>query len=143
MTSILTLCLGNICRSPLAQVVLARQLLGHSVSSAGLSAMVGYGADPLSIEVAQAHGLDLRGHRAQQVTLPLCQQADLILVMEETQRPWLEQRFPIVRGKVFRIGHYGGFDVEDPYGKSFEEFERAYAAIVQGAADWVERIHKL
>jgi protein-tyrosine phosphatase len=50
MKHILTLCIGNICRSPLAQALLARELPGHTVWSAGLSALVGEPADPLSVQ---------------------------------------------------------------------------------------------
>ena len=45
MKRILTLCIGNICRSPLAEALLARELPQHTVWSAGLGALVGQGAD--------------------------------------------------------------------------------------------------
>jgi protein-tyrosine phosphatase len=140
---ILTVCIGNICRSPLAQVLLARDLPGTTVWSAGLGALVGQGADPLSIEVAAAHGLDISAHRAQQVSSFLCQQTELILVMEQSHKSQLEQQFPVVRGKVFTLGHYGKFDIADPYRQPREAFDTAFAAIAQGVADWVPRIHKL
>ena len=82
MKHILTLCTGNICRSPLAEALLARELPDHIIWSAGLGALVGNRADPLSVAVAAAHGLNIEAHRAQQVTRWMCQQADLILVME-------------------------------------------------------------
>ena len=143
MKRILTLCIGNICRSPLAQALLARELPGHTVWSAGLGALVGQGADPQSIQVAAAHGLDITEHRAQQVTSFLCQQTELILVMEQSHKTQLEQQFPVVRGKVFTLGQFGKFDIADPYQQPFEAFEIAYAAIAQGVADWVPRIRKL
>lgn len=143
MKSILTLCVGNICRSPLAQVLLARDLPRHSVLSAGLHAMVGYPADPESVAIAQKEGLNLQGHRAQQVTQIMCQQAELILVMEQAHKTQLEQMYPQVCGKVFRLGLYGQFDVADPYRQTREAFEAAYQGIVQGVADWLPRIQKL
>ncbi|MDP2677670.1 MAG: low molecular weight protein-tyrosine-phosphatase [Rhodoferax sp.] len=143
MKVILTLCIGNICRSPLAQGLLAQQLPKHAVWSAGLGALVGQAADPLSVAVAQANGLDISGHRAQQVTSFLCQKSDLILVMEQSHKTQLEQQFPLVRGKVFRLGQYSQFDIADPYRQPQEAFEAAYAAIAQGVADWVPRIRKL
>lgn len=143
MKRILTLCVGNICRSPIAQALLARELPQHQVHSAGLSALIGQGADPLAKEVAEQHGLDLSDHRAQQITALLCQQHDLVLVMEQAHKDWLEQMHPHVRGKVFRLGHLGRFDIADPYRKSQEEFETAYAAIARGVSDWVPRIRQL
>jgi protein-tyrosine phosphatase len=143
MKHILTLCIGNICRSPLAQALLARELPSHTVWSAGLGALVGQSADPLAKRVAAAHGFDISAHRAQQVSAWLCQQNDLILVMEQTQKTQLEQQFPVVRGKVFTLGQYGQFEVADPYRQSLEAFETAYSAIAQGVADWVPRIRQL
>jgi len=143
MQVILALCIGNICRSPLAQGLLAQQLPGHTVWSAGLGALVGQSADPLSIQVAAAHGLDISVHRAQQVSGFLCQKAELILVMEQMHKSQLEQQFTFVRGKVFRLGQFGSYDIADPYGQPLEAFEAAYASIAQGVADWVPRIRQL
>ncbi|MDO8248193.1 MAG: low molecular weight protein-tyrosine-phosphatase [Rhodoferax sp.] len=143
MKRILTLCIGNICRSPLAQALLARELPQHTVWSAGLGALVGQPADPLSIEVAAAHGLDITEHRAQQVSSWMCQQVELILVMEQAHKSQLEQQFPMVRGKVFNLGQYGKFDIADPYQQPIEAFDTAFAAIAQGVADWVPRIRQL
>lgn len=143
MKRILALCVGNICRSPIAQALLARELPNYEVNSAGLSALVGQSADPQAKEVAGRHGLDLEDHRAQQITALLCQQHDLVLVMEQAHKDWLEQMHPHVRGKVFRLGHLGNFDIADPYRKSSEAFETAYAAILRGVSDWAPRIRKL
>lgn len=143
MQHILTLCIGNICRSPLAQVLLARELPTHKVWSAGLSALVGAPADPLSVQIAQEQGLDLSAHRAQQVTSFLCQQADLILVMEQSHKSQLEQLYPPVRGKVFRLGQFGQFEIADPYRQPREAFDTAYQGIAQGVADWLTRIRQL
>lgn len=143
MKSIMTVCVGNICRSPIAQGMLERQLPSHTVWSAGLEALVGYAADPLSIQVAAAHGIDISAHRAQQVNYFLCQRAELILVMERQHKVRLEQQFPDVRGKTFCLGQYGQFEIADPYQQSLEVFELACSAIAQGVADWVPRILKL
>jgi protein-tyrosine phosphatase len=143
MKHILTLCIGNICRSPLAEALLARELPEHTVWSAGLGALVGKAADPLSVEVGAAHGLDIRGHRAQQVSSWLCQQVQLIMVMEQVHKAQLEQQFPMVRGKVFNLGEFGNFDIADPYQQPIEAFDTAYTAIAQGVAYWVPRIRQL
>lgn len=143
MQNVLTLCIGNICRSPLAEVLLARELPSHRVWSAGLSAMVGWQADATSIQIAQEQGLDLSAHRAQQVTSIMCQQADVILVMEQSHKAQLEQQFPLVRGKVFRLGQYGNFDVADPYRQPRDAFDSAWVAIARGVADWAPRIRQL
>lgn len=143
MKHILTLCIGNICRSPLAQALLARELPELAVWSAGLGALVGQPADPLSVLVAAEHGLELSAHRAQQVGAWMCQQAELILVMEQAHKAALEQQFPLVRGKVFRLGQLGNFEIADPYRQPREAFDTAYAAIARGVADWAPRIRQL
>ncbi|OIP17481.1 MAG: protein tyrosine phosphatase [Comamonadaceae bacterium CG2_30_59_20] len=143
MNIILTLCIGNICRSPLAQGLLAQQLPGHTVWSAGLGALVGEPADPMSVQIAAEHGLDISAHRAQQVSSFLCQKSELILVMEQAHKDQLVQQFPLVRGKVFTLGQYSQFDIADPYQQPREAFEAAYGSIAQGVADWVPRIRQL
>jgi protein-tyrosine phosphatase len=143
MQRIMTLCIGNICRSPLAQVLLSRELPEHQVWSAGLSALVGSPADPTSVQIAKEQGLDLSAHRAQQVSSYMCQQAELILVMEQSHKAQLEQLYPQVRGKVFRLGQFGQFEIEDPYRQPREAFDTAYQGIAQGVADWLTRIRQL
>lgn len=123
--------------------MLKQQLPEKTVWSAGLGALVGNPADPLSVEVATAHGLDLSGHRAQQMATWMCQTAELILVMEQGQKIELEQKFPLVRGKVFRLGELGKFDIADPYRQPKEAFEAAYTDIARGVTDWVSRIRQL
>lgn len=140
---ILTLCVGNICRSPIAEALLAREFPQLSVRSAGLSALISQPADALSQKVAAQHGLDLSQHRAQQISALLCQQSDLILVMEQGHKDWLEQLYPQVRGKTFRLGQFGQFEISDPYGKPLHAFEAAYEAIFRGVTDWSHRIRKL
>ncbi len=143
MRSILILCIGNICRSPLAQVLLQRELPDIHISSAGLNATTGAMADPLSIQIAQENGLDLSGHRAQKVTSILCKQAELILVMEKSHKAQLESLNPSVRGKVYLIGHFGTFEIADPYRQPRAAFDLAWQGISLGVADWRGRIHQL
>lgn len=143
MQHILTLCVGNICRSPIAEVLLAQQFPDKTIWSAGLDALAGNPADPLSIEVAAAHGVDLSAHRAQQLVGWMSQRAELILVMEQGHKTQLEQQYPLVRGKVFRLGEIGKFDIADPYRQPRDAFETAYDHIARGVADWAPRIRLL
>ena len=100
-------------------------------------------ADPLSIQIAQENGLDLSGHRAQKVTSILCKQAELILVMEKSHKAQLESLNPSVRGKVYLIGHFGTFEIADPYRQPRAAFDLAWQGISLGVADWRGRIHQL
>ena len=143
MQNILVLCIGNICRSPIAEALLRQQFPDKTISSAGLGALVGYPADPLSIEVSAEQGVDLSAHRARQLSSWMCQAADMILVMEQRHKVEVQQLHPLVRGKVFRLGELGKFDIEDPHRKPREAFDTAYAHIARGVADWVPRIRLL
>ena len=143
MQNILVLCIGNICRSPIAEALLKQQFPEKTIWSAGLGALVGNSADPLTIEVAATHGLDLSAHRAQQLVGWMCQTAELILVMEQGHKIEVEQLYPLVRGKVFRLGEFGKFDITDPYRQPRAAFETAYGHIARGVADWAPRIRQL
>src|SRR5690606_36162592 len=125
------------------EALLAREFPQKTVWSAGLGALVGQPADPFSVEISAEHGLDLSAHRGQQLAGWMCQKADLILVMEQSHKTQLEQQYPLTRGKVYRLGDIGKYDIADPYRNPRQAFESAYAEIARGVADWVPRIRKL
>ena len=81
--SILVVCTGNICRSPLGERYLRREFPNKKIDSAGTGALVGYPADASAEKVANINGLSLEGHRAQQFTADLARYYELILVMEK------------------------------------------------------------
>jgi protein-tyrosine phosphatase len=141
--NILVVCVGNICRSPIAQGLLARRLADRTVWSAGLSALTGQPADAFAVDVAAAAGLDISAHRSQQVSRWMCETAELILVMEQGHRYELEQRFPLVRGKVYRVGEAEQFDIADPFRMPKAAFAAAYQEIESGVSAWVPRILQL
>lgn len=145
MRSVLTVCIGNICRSPMAEGLLAAGLPQLRVFSAGTGALVGQPADETAQALMRRRGLDISGHVAQQVSQLLCRQADLILVMDREQRRHLESTYPFVRGKVFRIAEFAGQgqDVPDPYRQGEAAFEHALALIETGTRAWIERILKI
>ncbi len=86
-----------------------------SIESAGLSAMVGHGADDKAIACMDTLSIDMRSHIARQINAELIKKADLILVMSKNQSQHIEQKWPFAKGKVFRLGHWQGQNVPDPY----------------------------
>jgi protein-tyrosine phosphatase len=88
---ILTVCTGNICRSPQAEVLLRARLrdLDVRVHSAGTRALVDREMDPTAQELALHHGAspdDVAAHRARWLQEPLADDADLVLAMSREHR---------------------------------------------------------
>lgn len=88
---ILTVCTGNICRSPQAEVLLRARLrdLDVRVHSAGTRALVDREMDPTAQELALQHGAspdDVAAHRARWLQEPLADDADLVLAMSREHR---------------------------------------------------------
>jgi protein-tyrosine phosphatase len=103
--SILMICMGNICRSPIvesvARVEFARAGLNATIASAGTENYhVGERADPRAIEIAEAHGYPLSAHRARQVRPADFDDYALILAMDRVNLDALAQRRP--RGSASR-----------------------------------------
>ncbi|WP_439686854.1 protein-tyrosine-phosphatase [Cupriavidus oxalaticus] len=134
--SILVVCLGNMCRSPMAACLLRHALPDCEVISAGLAPPVGAGADPRAIRLLANEGHDLSKHRARAVDDALVDAADLVLVMELGQRDELELMFPQARGKTYRLCELVQTDIPDPYGGSQGMFGVALVLIKQGIASW-------
>ncbi|WP_037577624.1 low molecular weight protein-tyrosine-phosphatase [Phaeacidiphilus oryzae] len=134
---ILAVCLGNICRSPLAAAVLAdRAPAGTLVRSAGLrDRWRGRPAHPPMVSTAAALGYDLARHRARQVTAALVAQADLVLAMDYAVRDELAARYPAALPRL-RL-YLPDREVPDPYGGDARSFAQCAALIADGAAHWM------
>ncbi len=143
MKSILVVCEGNICRSPMAQGLLTAALPRIPVRSAGLNALSGTPADETAVRLMRARGIDIAPHRALQITRDLCAQAELVLVMSADQRKRLEETYPFACGRVFRLGEFSKRDVPDPYRQSERAFGESLQLIDEGVHEWLLRIQKI
>ncbi|MDB5957090.1 low molecular weight protein-tyrosine-phosphatase [Ramlibacter sp.] len=143
MNSILVVCEGNICRSPMAEGLLRAALPAARVSSAGLGALIGQPADEMAVQLLKERGLDISDHRAAQLTRQMCLNADLVLVMDQIQRMRVEEMYPQVHGRVFKIGEFTSQDVPDPYRQPDKAFRDALFHIEEGIKEWLRRIERL
>ncbi len=107
-----------------------------TVASAGIAALAGRPAEPRAVALLAERGVDLSAHRARQLTPEMIADADLVVVMEQAQQHELERLSPAARGRVHRLGRFGGFDVEDPFRQQRDAFERALALIERGLDDF-------
>jgi protein-tyrosine phosphatase len=143
VSTLLVLCVGNVCRSPMAQGLLASQLPAWRVHSAGLEALVGAPADETAVRLLHERGLDIAPHRAAQVTRRMCLDSDMIFVMSREQRRQLESLYPETCGRVFRLAEHADRDIPDPYRQPEPAFRHALKLIEDGVASWVPRIRRL
>lgn len=130
-TTVLFVCSGNTCRSPMAEAI-ARHLLadahgigeaelekkGITVMSAGAFAMPGMRATPQGVEAVKAMGADLSQHRSRQLTPELIHQADAIFTMGRGHAQAVLSMAPSAGQKVMTLDPSG--DIDDPIGGNLE-----------------------
>ncbi|QKD01043.1 low molecular weight protein-tyrosine-phosphatase [Mesorhizobium loti] len=146
--SILFVCLGNICRSPLAEgvfrTVLAergRDMLLDSAATSGWE--VGSAPDPRSIAIALHHGIDISGQRARKVTPQDFSRFDLILGMDRSNVADLKALGTAARDRVrlfLEFAHGQARDVPDPYYDGPEAFAEVYRMIREASEALATRL---
>ncbi len=135
MRRILFVCLGNICRSPLAegvaQIIVEKKGLILVVDSAGTSNWH-EGAAPCehSISIARQNNIDISKQRSRPVTKQDIEHFDYVVAMDAQNKRDLEN-FGFTN--VYKLGDYGGYkgaDVPDPYFfPGFKGFETVFEMI--------------
>ncbi|MBV4457585.1 low molecular weight phosphotyrosine protein phosphatase [Pseudomonas sp. COR58] len=140
---ILVVCVGNICRSPTAELLLRDALApaGVTVASAGLSARVGEAMEASARQVVEEHGHSAEGFRARQITSDIVNDSDLILVMEKEHVKQVLKIASHARGKVFLLGKWQSErEIPDPYRQGKAAFIHAHALIEDAVCSWAQRL---
>lgn len=134
--SVLFVCRGNICRSPLAEVyfqsLVEKEGRQMTVRSAGLETTPGKPAHAKAKAVALEHRLSLDEHATTQVHKELLDQSDLIIVMEIMQKDRLLRLYPRSKGKVVLLGRFdsaGSLEIADPYSGTSEDFHSCFQQV--------------
>lgn len=139
--SILFVCMGNICRSPLAEGIFrhvaAESGLAEivSIDSAGIGGWhEGDQPDPRSIATARSHGIDITGQSARRIRSSDFAAFDLIVAMDRSNVAELRRKAPDARN-IHLFGDIAlgtGEDIPDPYYGGPEGFEAVYARLHTG-----------
>ena len=132
---VLMVCLGNICRSPLAQGVFENmsKKFNVKVDSAGVANYhAGYPPDKRSINIAQKNGVDISTQKARQIKVKDFNNFDYIFVMDKQN--FYDIKDLISYHKVNSVVQLlnDPFEIEDPYYGNDEGFEIVYDKIYQG-----------
>lgn len=104
--SVLSVCTGNICRSPVAELILADALRAVGevrVESAGTGALVGSGVPEQAQKLAGTRGVDTTAHRARQIEAGMIRGADLIVAMSREHRRLIVESLPAAMRRAFTL----------------------------------------
>lgn len=141
INSVLVVCVGNICRSPLGERLLQDALPDVVVASAGIGALVGSGADETMTEVALANKVSLEGHVARAFDPVDAANKDLILVMEPGHKREIVKMGPHLQGRTMLFDQWTtGTGIQDPYRKPRSIHEHVFLQIKAAADAWADRL---
>ena len=110
------------------------------VESAGIAALIGHTADSTAQMLMKERGLSLSSHRARQLSAAMLMEFDLVLAMETGHVKAIEKIAPSSKGRVYRVGKWGDFDIPDPYKKPRLAFEESLRLLDKGLKEWQQRI---
>ena len=144
MKRVLFVCLGNICRSPIAHAVFRHEIERRGleaeveVDSCGTSAYhVGEQADSNMRSVSRAHGVDLEWHRSRQLQPRDFGDFDLLVAMDRSNESGIRRLMPaaggpdVVRFMSF-VPNASTADCPDPYYGGRDGFEEVFALVSDG-----------
>jgi protein-tyrosine phosphatase len=137
--AVLFLCLGNICRSPMAERYLRERLQEtdydcSSVRSAGFIEKEGRSSPDAAVTVASEFSVDLTDHSSQCVDEELLRESDLVLLMDAWNYWYLKRNYPDSLGKARFVRSFDAspeFEIEDPYDADEDTFRRVYGEVTE------------
>ena len=143
---VIFVCSGNICRSPIAEALLASrnsaQELSLASGSAGTLGIEDHAANPDAVRALEETGLNLKNHRSRAITDELLVKAFAIVVMAPEHEEYLLNRHPDSAEAIVRLWEFcpegqSAGEIEDPLGRGLDEFRRIRDVIEDALDQWL------
>lgn len=150
--SVLFVCTGNTCRSPMAEALLRKAVQKRddvTVSSAGVGALPGQPASRETQDILSLREAPLDAFQSRQVDELLLAEADLIVAMTSSHAALVRQFFPDCSNSVKLLGdfiddgEFAGLDVPDPIGMGREAYEEVAKVVEQAIPGILQRLDDL
>src|SRR6202453_83841 len=151
MKTVLFICTGNICRSPMAEGIFRHIMKGRrdiQVMSAGIGAMDGQAPSPYAVQAVRELGIDISRQRSRQLTPELVQEADFIFGMTHSHVDTIFLLYPQAAEKTFLLREFDDTldifekDISDPIGGSYDVYAYCRDQIEQGIATLMRFINQ-
>lgn len=150
--TILFVCTGNTCRSPLAEIftkfLLAQKYeigikdlpaFGFNIISCGIATYEGLPASNFAVESARRYNLDITNHRTRQINARMVAEADCIFCMSDEHIEYVLKLYPEALIKVKKL-RADGKDINDPLASSYKEYEICASQIKEAVEKIVEKL---
>lgn len=154
---IVFVCTGNTCRSPMAQLLLAKhlkeqKLKGFDVRSAGTAAKKGDVINPKSAQVLGENGIECDKFSSTKLTEKLLLDAFAVVCMTERQREYLmDMRWNALKkadkplddaeNNVYSFAEITGYEILDPYGKDIDCYRYVFGLLAAGMPTLTEKLN--
>src|SRR5262245_32593478 len=151
MKTVLFVCTGNVCRSPMAEGIFRHASQGYGsfrAMSAGLGAMDGQPPSTYAVEAVKELGIDISGQRSRMLTPELVHQADYIFGMTHSHVDTVMLLYPEAAEKTFLLREFDETldtfekDISDPIGGSYDVYLDCRDQIEQGIASIIRFLER-
>lgn len=150
MKSIIYICTGNICRSPMAHWYMQKKIKDfgnqndYLIDSCGTSAQSGQPATKNAIEAISEYDVDMKNHRAKYIDEVNLTNYDLIICLTESHKNIVLYMYPNIKDKIFTLKEYINKDTEykdidDPWGFDINVYRTCAEEIVENVDKLIEK----